>query len=328
MQPDPRFSALAELLRNDPGRRGVAGLRPWGAKSAAKALRDSAQRLVDGAQRVAIFTGFCIPAVDPPAAETDGPPGALALAHALTMCGKTVDFVTDVYAERLLAAGCSFRALNSVIHVPANIGDGNNLSTSWDALIAIERVGPSHRADTAILGARDPHIAALFEREVPIDHRDRRHNMRGEVIDHHTPPLDGWFEQIKSRRPEAYTLGIGDGGNEIGMGCFPWEQLRTAIQRGPGARIACRIATDEVITCGISNWGAFALVAALGILAASLDVRALLDVDRERELLKQLVNAGAVDGVTLERTPTVDGVSTEDYLNMMKEIASVCSRGL
>ncbi len=339
MESDLRFQALAALLTNDPSRRGVAGLRPWGAKSAADALRDAAETLLTRCRHIAIVTGFYIPAANPPAAETDGPLGALALAHALNLSGKVVDLVTDHYAAAVLEQGCDIRDLRTKIYLlPEYLEhktdfrlartmsfDIAGASQRWDALISIERAGPSHDAQSALRGAIDEEqVALLFDAEVPPEHRDRRHNMRGEIIDDVTPPLDELFEGIKAARPDVFTLGIGDGGNEIGMGCFPWEQLRSAIQRGPGAQIACRIATDEVITAGISNWGAYALIAAMGILDPKLPVREILDVDFEGDILKRLVaKAGAVDGVTLKREPTVDGVSSEDYFAMMREIGSV-----
>jgi hypothetical protein len=341
MESELRFQALAALLTIDPSRRGVAGLRPWGAKPAAVALRDAAETLLLRCQHVGIVTGFYIPAANPPAAETDGPLGALALAHVLTLSGKVASLITDRYAAPLLENGCIARDLRSAVNVGYDRDTGlipceskwgllepfmiHNGFPDCDALIAIERAGPSHHAQSALRGAIDrDQTAALFDAEVPPEHRDRRHNMRGEVIDHVTPPLDALFEETKATRRDVYTLGIGDGGNEIGMGCFPWEQLRTAIQRGPGARIACRTATDEVITAGISNWGAYTLIAAMGILNPKLPVRGILDVDFERRLLARLVaEAGAVDGVTLKREPTVDGVSREDYFAMLREIRSV-----
>ncbi|MDZ4779975.1 MAG: DUF4392 domain-containing protein [Planctomycetia bacterium] len=339
MESELRFQALAALLTNDPSQRGVAGLRPWGAKSAAAALHDTAETLLTRCQHIGIVTGFYIPAANPPAAETDGPLGALALAHALTLSGKVVDLVTDHYAAAVLEKGSRIRDLRSRIYLSPEYHDDTTdfklartmsfdiagASRRWDALISIERAGPSHHAQSALRGAINRELtAALFDAEVPPEHRDRRHDMRGVIIDHITPPLDALFEEIKATRPDVYTLGIGDGGNEIGMGCFPWEQLRAAIQLGPGVQLACRIATDEVITAGTSNWGAYALVAALGILDPKLPAREILNVEDERTLLTRLVTeAGAVDGVTLQREPTVDGLSSDDYFAVMNELRNV-----
>ena len=59
------------------------------------------------------------------------------------------------------------------------------------------------------------------------------------------------------------TIGIGDGGNEIGMGKVQ-QKVIEHIQNG--RNIACAVATDHLVTAGVSNWGGSALVAALHVL--------------------------------------------------------------
>lgn len=59
------------------------------------------------------------------------------------------------------------------------------------------------------------------------------------------------------------TVGIGDGGNEIGMGKVH-QQVIKHIQNG--RNIASTVATDHLVTAGVSNWGGSALVAALRVL--------------------------------------------------------------
>ena len=59
------------------------------------------------------------------------------------------------------------------------------------------------------------------------------------------------------------TIGIGDGGNEIGMGKV---QQKVIEHIENGRNIASTVATDHLITAGVSNWGGSALVAALRVL--------------------------------------------------------------
>lgn len=328
---ESRLSSLAAILTRDPSGRGVAGLRPWGGQSCAAALEIAASRLLDSAGPVGVVTGFYIPAANSPAAETDGPLGALALGRALAARGRTTHLITDAFAAPLLKAGRDFGALRASLQVvPWSLDDyasANLCAREWmaeylrgsgaglGALVSIERVGPAHTSATAMRFDDDPDESTRCFLDLPSVHHDRRHNMRGEIIDRYTPPLDRLFEMVKESLPNCFTLGIGDGGNEIGMGCFPWRQLREAIQRGPGGEIACRVATDEVLTAGISNWGAYALVAAMAILDPSVPASAALSVEGERELLNRMVQeAGAVDGVTLERSLSVDGVGVEEYV--------------
>ena len=112
--------------------------------------------------------------------------------------------------------------------------------------------------------------------------------------------------------PRDYvTIGIGDGGNEIGMGKVPFATICKNIPNGDA--VACRTATDHLIVAGISNWGAYALAAGVMLLRGKVDA-GLFDVDRERQLLELLVERGPlVDGVTGQRTATVDGLAFDEY---------------
>ncbi len=70
-----------------------------------------------------------------------------------------------------------------------------------------------------------------------------------------------FFSAYKSGK--ISTIGIGDGGNEIGMGKV---HKRVIDHIENGQQIASAVTTDHLITAGVSNWGASALVAALYIL--------------------------------------------------------------
>ncbi len=96
------------------------------------------------------------------------------------------------------------------------------------------------------------HILDDFEREVPPPERNRCHSMRGLDLTGQTSPAHLLFEEASRLEPPLTTIGIGDGGNEIGMGKITWDVIRRNIKYG--GRIACRIATDYLIVAGISNW--------------------------------------------------------------------------
>jgi hypothetical protein len=330
------WQRLDDVIHRDPGGRGLASYRVHGAPLDAGQLRQAATSLARSAGGVAIVTGFCVVLDDRVTAETDGPPGALFLAKALTSLGVEVALISDAYGVPLLEAGYDALGLpHGIVHrmpfeegtcdVPAKATNAPGSSHATDAwidefltsdigrrlthLIAIERCGPSHTL--ASLAAQDragPPPIALFEREVPPDHRDLCHNMRGMSIQGHTAKAHRLFEIIGERQLPIATIGIGDGGNEIGMGSFAWEQLYPAIARGPAARIACRIAVDFPLIAGVSNWGGYALAAAVCTLHGQTD---LLDgwANREQALVRTLVrDAGAVDGVTRRAEATVDGL--------------------
>ena len=80
-------------------------------------------------------------------------------------------------------------------------------------------------------------------------------------------PLSACSRKARAQSKSWKTIGIGDGGNEIGMGTVPWEELVRRLPRKEASAIPCRIATDWNIIAGTSNWGAFALAAAVALLA-------------------------------------------------------------
>src|SRR5262249_41512170 len=118
------------------------------------------------------------------------------------------------------------------------------------------------------------------------------------------------------------TIGIGDGGNEIGMGKIAWDTIHRNIPNG--GLIACRVPTDFLIVAGVSNWGAYALAAGVALLRGVKLPAELFDPERERAILQAMVDAGPlVDGVTGKQTATVDGLSWEDYIRPLQEIGRI-----
>jgi D-glutamate cyclase len=183
-------------------------------------------------------------------------------------------------------------------------------------LIAVERVGPNHRVSSfKALSTTTPELLGQFAKAVSRPQRGRSFTMRGHDLTPLTAPAHHLFEG-----PRDYvTIGIGDGGNEIGMGKVPWDTIRKNIKNGE--LIACRVATDHLIVAGISNWGAYALAAGVLHLRGKWDA-SIVDLGRERALLEHLVANGAlVDGVTGKRTATVDGLGFEGYAKPLQRIA-------
>ena len=146
--------------------------------------------------------------------------------------------------------------------------------------------------------------------------------MRGKVITDKMFPAHLAFEDECRNTYGHYTIGIGDGGNEIGMGEIPWETIAKNVPNG--GLVACRVPTDYNIVCGVSNWGAYGLAAGVWHLRGRPFDPELFSADRERELWeKVLKEAVLVDGVTGERTLTVDGLSWDDYIQPLREIAAI-----
>ena len=286
---------IDQVLALDLGARGIARFFvAGGAAAAARALR--------GARRILIATGFTV-APDTP--ETDGPPGAAVLGHALRRLGARVRYVTDPVNVPVLTAALAVLDERAAVFAYPH-GDGaaaGILATERPThLVAIER--PGRTASGHYL------------------------NLRGMPIDEWNHRVDELFLVNGATRSRAMrraaTIGIGDGGNEIGMGNV---RRRLGRQGGVLARIASVVRVDHLVVAGTSNWGAYGVVAAL----ARLSGRDLLHTpEAEARLIEACVDAGACDGVTRRSEPTVDGLSIEVHgaiVTLLRQIAREASRG-
>lgn len=338
------WHALESLMHRDAGGRGLASDRVAGRALDAGQLQAAALDLARRADRVAIVTGFPIVLPERVTAETDGPPGALFLADALRSLEVEVTLVTDHYALPLLAAGCDQLGIerDALVEFPFDETAGDSRPAdrwieeffargrgqSLSHLIAIERPGPSHTL-SSLAAQRRTGDAPLdrFGKEVPEPDRNVCHDMRGTSIEPYTAPVHRLFDVARGRIPAVTTIGIGDGGNEIGMGCFRWEDLARAIAGDAGGRIACRTATDYALIAGVSNWGGYALGLACGWLRGVNVAQPRFEPEAQRELIAQLVaHAGAVDGRTRRDEPTVDGLSPDEHLAPLAAMHAIVAR--
>ena len=69
---------------------------------------------------------------------------------------------------------------------------------------------------------------------------------------------------IALKKKDIITIGIGDGGNEVGMGKVYDDVLKYVPF---GDVIASTISCDYLISCGVSNWGGFAVAVGLSVLS-------------------------------------------------------------
>jgi D-glutamate cyclase-like, C-terminal len=268
-----RLDPIDHLLALDPGRRGIAGFFvPGGALGAARALM--------GARRVLVATGFVVADGLP---ETDGPPGAAVLGRGLRRLGAQVRYTSDPVVLPVLEA--SLRALDEPLDVfayPEGPEAGANVLKRERAthLVAIERPGRGRSGDYL--------------------------NARGVSVAQWNRPLDEMFLRARrARRP--VTIGVGDGGNEIGMGRVRARLVREGALM---ARIASVVAVDHLVVAGVSNWGAYGIVAQLGRLTRQ---PLLHTPTEERKMIDACVSAGAVDGLTRRCEPTVDALDADTH---------------
>jgi hypothetical protein len=295
--PAPRhIDPVDHILALDPGRRGIAGFfRPGGALGAARALT--------GGRRVLIVTGFVVAEGHP---ETDGPPGAAVLGRALRRLGARVRYTSDPVVLPALEA--ALRALDEpadVFAYPEGPGAAAEVLAREQPthLVAIERPGRARGGD--YLNARGLSVAAWNR---PLDDMFCWSGGRQPGSDRGWPVRGGRGSgrRVASvRRP--ITIGVGDGGNEIGMGSV---RARLVREGALAAKIASVVAVDHLVVAGVSNWGAYGIVAQLGRLTGQRLLHAPAD---ERRMIEACVTAGAVDGLTRRPEPTVDALDADTH---------------
>ncbi|VTR97187.1 Putative uncharacterized protein OS=Moorea producens 3L GN=LYNGBM3L_08880 PE=4 SV=1: DUF4392 [Gemmata massiliana] len=290
MTTDEKLAAILAAVQIDPGNRGLARDPHNNLFTATAGDFQAACRLLAECRSptVALTTGFYIPSATPPAFETDGPLGVIFLQRALLGCNVP----TVPYSEG--AVDRTMKAAREVCDLPAvDVGP-----EGWSHIIVIERSGPG--AD------------------------GRHYTMRGSDITEHFDSL--LTQQLQKREgvraKGIHTIGIGDGGNEIGMGKIPHETIVKNIPNGD--QIHCRVPTDHLIVAGVSNWGAYALAAGIFAIRGVKPPTDLFDPDREREILEVMVREGPlVDGVTGQQTATVDGLSWDEYVKPLVRIREI-----
>lgn len=325
------FSATWDsIIRRDPAGRGLISSEAARGPLCPGHLEMAAADLAANGVAAAIVTGFYIPHATPPAAETDGPPGAALLAAALTAVGVECRLITDPWCASAVTAAAEAMGLDAeiVMTAPARCDAwaddffASTFGRTLSHLIAVERVGPSHTLESLVAQSRSgPPPVAEWQERVPPESRGCSHNMRARVIDEWTGDLFRLFERAKRHNPAVRTIGVGDGGNELGMGSVPWEELVARVDRENSARIPCRIATDWTIVAGTSNWGAQALAAAVCVRKGRAEALRPWTCRQQEAVLHYLVENGpAVDGIAGKAEATVDGLPFVTYIQAWRSI--------
>jgi hypothetical protein len=261
-------------------RRGISSLRKHMAESF---CYEAAQLLIDNPGPVIICTGFYILGAGAP--ETDGPPGAFFLGQALEAFGCPVTYVTDKYAAFLFDG---LTPQGNLVEFP--IEDASKSMDFADRVL--DRIRPS--------------VVIAIER-CGKTIRGRYLDMNGTDISDYSAKLDYLISQHDK------TIGVGDGGNEIGMG-----NLADKISLFPGLpKEPATTSVTRLVISSVSNWGAYGLIAAL---SQSIHINLLPSVADEESLICRLVDLGAVDGILARKVYSVDGFCLSDNRQALENL--------
>lgn len=281
------------------------------------------QGLVTTGSTVLITTGASDP-VFLPEGETDGPPGATALAAAVAYgLGAIPVLVTEKECvanlkATLLASGVGVRDYPTALRAPYTADVRSFPSDDSAAAAAIELLDETRPAVVIAIEKLGPNPLGVA------------HTATGMPASPTRARVEHLFDTAAHRR--IPTIGVGDNGNEIGCGLIteavyahkPWGRICQCPCRGG---IATRVATDILAIGSTSNWAAYGIVAALAALLGRPElIRTPAD---ERRVLQTCAQYGAADGSTGRHVDWVDGTPPEvsaNILSLMHHLVVTCSR--
>ena len=145
------------------------------------------------------------------------------------------------------------------------------------------------------------------------------HNATGLDVTELEARQDVLFEKLQAMG--VLNIAIGDLGNESGMGAIR-ETLETyspyagpnACRCGCGGGIAVRTKADNIITATVSDWGCYAMIAALAYLKENPDI--MHTPELEKQTMETACHSGMIDmyGWLI---PALDGFGEEINLPMV-----------
>ena len=136
--------------------------------------------------------------------------------------------------------------------------------------------------------------------------------MSGKSVAAETAPIDLLFDMAYGK---ISTVGIGDGGNEIGMG-----NVQDAIVKEL-ALVPCRTKVDNLVLATVSNWGGYGLVAALSVEVGQKLLPTYAEIE---EYLTKIVALGSIDGVLKQHVLSADGFGLDIEKEILNSLANAC----
>ena len=255
--------------------------------------------------RIGIVTGAAV-AGHMPLGENDGPFGAVVLAGVLERIGHSVTIYTDPECAgpiRALIAQDGLKAMLVELDRD-NPAQQEKAASDTDILIAIERLG----------GNPNGHI----------------YGMTAVSRDGGRAKVDAMFHAHAALG--RHSLGIGDGGNEVGFGAL----RETLVERLPyinqadktpcGGGVFSTVATTKLVVGSTSNLGAYGVCAALALIRN--DHTHCHSPERELALHHVGVGLGLTDGGGGGVIAACDGIPAEANAAMVLLMRSIVERAL
>jgi len=261
-----------------------------------------------------------------PKGESDGPPGAVALARAFHLgLGLNPIIITEERNFEPIYKMANEMGMNILL-------PNQTFSSRVNPLLVLDfpcGKDKASEASHALLKKYQPSAIMAVER-IGANRKGVYHSMCGfEVNADDFAFLDSLIEL--ARKNHIFTASIGDNGNELGCGIIlgdvqkiqPWGKIcQCPCQSG----MASSTEVDVLVMAAVSNWGAYGINALLAYLLNNID---LIHSERmEEKMLEVCVRTGCVDGDLDIPSPTVDGILLESQKAIITLLRETVRRAL
>lgn len=256
--------------------------------------------------------------------ETDGPPGTASITRAIEYGLEAKPIIlceaalTEMMSATFVAAGLSVHPYEEFLKVPHSVCV-KDFTTD---------VNKAKAAAKELLDQTRPSAVICVEKAGP-NAKGVLHSMKGSDVGAGRSKVSYLVDEARARG--IWTMGIGDGGNEIGFGAL-YDEVRDIFPTGRkcicpcGDGVVTVTKTDSLVVASVSNHGAYAVTACLAVLLNRRDL--LQSAAIERRMVEACVMKGAVDGILVSQTPTADGVNEEGNVALLEVMRSIVDCGL
>lgn len=285
----------------------------------------AAQQLqqVPAGSTVVIATGFCHPQ-RLPQGETDGPPGAAALARAVLLGLNATPWLIGEAAIAAPMAAC-VQNLGLDLHDATTAPLGRARHAVFQAFPTDHQA--SREAAQQLIERVQPAAIVVTEKVGP-NRLGVAHSAMGVAIP------EGARVPIEHLLDAAHaagipTIGVGDNGNDIGFGIIEevvrrYKPYGDVCQCPCGGGLATVTTTTLLVTAAVANWGAYGIVACMAALCHKPDL--LHDAATELRMLEACVRAGAADGITGRFEATVDGLPAAVHTSIVELLRALATK--
>jgi hypothetical protein len=286
----------------------------------------AAQRIVGSVKSndvVIITTGLVIDDFLPNG-ENDGPLGAASIAYALRF---GLGAIPVILCEEPVVSACK-SAVNAIglrVRTPEVAR-----RIPWAAVVEGFPTEQNRAESKAmeIIDAYQPKAMFAIER-ISVNKKGIQHTATGKALT--GPQAKMQFLWGKARERGILTIGIGDNGNEVGLGILvdaihKYNKYGATCVCGCEGGIAATEEADVAVVTSVSNWGAYGIAACLGITLRNPNL--IHTGETEERMIEECVRAGALDGRTGLHVLAVDGIPAKIHSHIVDVLGAIVRTGL